>query len=278
MDQKIGLIAGLGEMPLILGRELVKIGRRLVVVDLIQAPKERWKGISERTACFEVGQISKIISFLHKERIKEIVMIGKVAKQILFKDIKLDEMSKKILANLRERSDEAIMSGIIQEFEENGIVVAKQTKYLWQLLPKKGVLTESSLNKTESLDIEYGMRMAKEIAKLNIGQMVVVKNRTVLAVEAIEGTDETILRGGKLGGEGVVVAKVSKPDQDQRFDIPTVGLATIETMRRAGAKVLSIEADRVFLVNEEEVIQRANEYRIAITVNNNKSHLRCQEI
>lgn len=108
------------------------------------------------------------------------------------------------------------------------------------------------------------MRLAREIAKLNIGQMVVVKNQTVLAVEAIEGTDETILRGGKLGGQDVVVAKVSKPDQDPRFDIPTVGLATIETMRKVKAKVLSIEAGKVFLVNKEEVIQRANEYGIVI--------------
>ena len=262
--RQIGLIAGLGEISLLLGREIVREGREPVVIDLTEGPKKAWEGISKKTFHLEAGQVGKIIDLLHREGISKIVMAGKVPKALLFKGIELDKKARNILANLKERSDEAIMLGIVQELEKEGIRVAKQRDYLRHLFPEQGLLTEASPDELQSLDIDYGMKLAREIAGLNIGQMVVVKNRTVLAVEAIEGTDETILRGGRLGGRDVVVAKVSKPDQDPRFDIPTVGLATIEAMRKAKAKVLSIEAGKVFLVNKEEVIQRANEYLIVI--------------
>jgi len=262
--RQIGLIAGSGEISLLLGREIVREGREPVVIDLTEGPKKVWEGISRKIFHLEVGQVGKIIDLLHREEISKIVMAGKVPKALLFKGLELDKKARNILVNLKERSDEAIMLGIIAELEKEGIKVAKQRDYLRHLFPEQGLLTETAPDELQSLDIEYGMRLARAIAKLNIGQMVVVKNQTVLAVEAIEGTDETILRGGKLGGQDVVVAKVSKPDQDPRFDIPTVGLATIETMRKVKAKVLSIEAGKVFLVNKEEVIQRANEYGIVI--------------
>ena len=198
------------------------------------------------------------------QEISEVVLLGKVTKELLFQGIELDQRFKKLLAQLPEKNDDAIMLAIVNELQAEGIKVSDQTKFMKQFFVDEGLLTTVEPTAAVAADMEYGFKMAKEIGGLDIGQTVVVKDQAVMAVEAIEGTDQAILRGGELGQGEVVAAKVSKPQQDFRFDIPTVGLQTIENLIAVDATGLVIEAGKTFIVNQEQVIAKANQAGIAI--------------
>lgn len=261
-NKKFGLIAGRGKLPLILAQQIKKQGFELVVVDLCNKDKNL-RQLTDEYFSFDLGQIQTIIDTLLTQEIKNVFMIGKVSKEIIFDRSKLDKKAIDILAKLKDNEDNTIMKAIVDELEDVGIKVLDQTQYLAHLLANKGVLTKKQPDANQWLDIEYGILKVKEIASLNIGQLVVVKDRTVLAVEAQEGSDETILRAGRLAKEGVVV-KTSKPDHDSRFDIPTVGISTIHTMIKAKAAVLAIEEQKVLMVDKEEMIEKADDANIVI--------------
>ncbi len=261
---KMGLIAGRGELPLILAKQIKKENFELIIISLIKDAHKGLQAIADRFYMFELGQIQTIIDTLISEEVQQLVMIGKVDKEIIFDTARLDSKTRAILAKLRDKDDNAIMKAIVEELGDAGIKVLDQTLYLSDLLATKGVLTKKQPDKRQWLDIEYGMMMAKEIARLNIGQMVVVKDRTVLAVEAQEGTDETILRAGGLGKEGLVVAKTSKLGHDVRFDIPTVGSSTIKALIKAKAGVLAIESGKVIIADKDKMIKEADESEIVI--------------
>ncbi|MEW6094931.1 MAG: UDP-2,3-diacylglucosamine diphosphatase LpxI [bacterium] len=265
-NKKIGLIAGKGKLPLILALQIKKENIELIIISLIEDEQKELQSIANRFYSFELGQLQAIIKTLLGEKVREIFMIGKVDKKIIFDKSRLDSKTIAILDKLKDKDDNSIMKAIVDEVENAGIKVLDQTQYLSDLLAKKGVLTKTQPDATQWLDIEYGILMAQKIASLNIGQLVVVKDRTVLAVEAIEGTDETILRAGRLGKEGLVVAKTSKPGHDVRFDIPTIGSSTIYTMIKAKAAVLAIEAEKVLIVDKDEMIKEADKAEIVIVV------------
>jgi DUF1009 family protein len=195
-------------------------------------------------------------------------MIGKVTKEVLYKAgaIVPDLRAIKILASVPDRKDDTIMNAIVKEIESEGIIVMDQTELIKPLLPKPGVLTKRQPTPEELADMEFGFEMAKAIGGLDIGQTVVVKNRAVMAVEAIEGTDACILRGGFLGKGGVIVAKTAKPSQDQRFDIPGFGTKTMESMIHAGATGIVIEAGNTLVVDREKTIAMADAHNITILV------------
>lgn len=263
-NRKIGLIAGKGKLPLILTNQIKKTNHKLIIISLLKDEQKELQAIADRFYSYELGEALSIIDTLIREDIKEIFMIGKVDKGIIFDKARLDARAKAILDKLKDKDDNAIMKAIVEELNNAGIKVLDQTQYLADLLAQKGVLTKRQPDANQWQDIEYGILMAKEIASLNIGQLVVVKDRTVLAVEALEGTDETIFRAGKLGKEGMVVAKTSKPDHDVRFDIPTVGVSTIQTMIKAKAKVLALESGKVLIVDKEEMIKLADKAKMII--------------
>jgi len=263
-NKKIGIIAGKGKLPLILAKRIKKAHIELLVISLTNDYQKKLPSITDRFYSFELGQLQAIMNTLLTEDIKEIFMIGKLGKEIIFEKSKLDAKAIAILSKLKDKDDNAIMKAIVDELENVGIKVLSQTLYLSDLLVKKGVLTKNQPDAKQWLDIEYGILMAKEIASLNIGQMVVVKDRTVLAVEAQEGTDETILRAGRLAQEGLVVAKTSNLNHDIRFDIPTVGYSTIKTMIKAKANVLALEAEKVLIVDKDEMIKKADKSEIVI--------------
>ncbi len=212
------------------------------------------------------GQIGKSHKLLLQGNVEAVVFIGKVPKINLLRNLhKLDWMAIKYLSKLPNFSDDTIQLGVGEMLEEHGFKVLTQSEFLRDLFPQVGVMTKRQPTAEEYVDVEYGMRIAKEIARLDIGQTVVVKDRMILAIEAIEGTDETIRRAVRLARGPVVVAKVSKPNQDQRFDIPTVGMNTLDAMttEKQGG-VLAIEARETMVVEKEEMIAYADAHGIAL--------------
>ena len=264
MTKRIGLIAGAGEMPFIWARAAMGKGAEVIAVAIVEEATKGLDGTVSQLHSFSVGQVGKIIKTFKDEGIKELVFIGKVNKSLIFKDIKFDLRAITLMAKLRDRKDDTIMLAIVDELKKEGIDVIEQTIFLEDMIPGSGILTKRRPTKEESADIEFGMEMAKGIAGLDIGQTVVIKNKAVMAVEAIEGTNEAIKRGGVLGRGGIVVVKVAKPAQDLRFDIPTVGMATLESLIEADGKVLAIEAGKTFVVDVEAVVKEADRNGIAI--------------
>lgn len=264
MVKRIGLIAGAGDMPMIWAGAAKGKGAEIVAIAIAEEAKKGLEGIVGRLHSLSVGQVGKIIKVLKDDGIKELVFIGKVNKSLIFKDIKFDLRALSLLAKLKDRKDDTVMLAIVDELKGEGITVLKQTIFLEDMMPGPGVLTKKKPTKEEMADIEFGMEMAMGIAALDIGQTVVVKNKAVVAVEAIEGTDEAIKRGGELGRGGIVVVKVAKPDQDLRFDIPAIGANTLKSLIEAGGKVLAIEANKTFVVDMENLIKEADRKGIAI--------------
>lgn len=264
MAKRMGLIAGAGEMPFIWARMAKEKGVEIIAVAITEEARTGLEGIVDHLHYLSVGQVGKIIKTLKDEGIKELVFIGKVNKSLLFKNLKFDLKAITLMAGLKDRRDDTIMLAIVDELKREGIEVLKQTTYLEDMMPGPGVLTRRRPSKEETEDIEFGMDMAKGIAGLDIGQTVVVRNKAVMAVEAIEGTDEAIKRGGSFGKEGIVVVKVAKPNQDLRFDIPTVGITTLKSLIEAGGKTLALEAGSTFVVDMANLVKEADRNGVAI--------------
>ena len=262
---KLGLIAGDGKLPVLLAREVINRGQELAAITVTpEAEAEQLEQLGVETYQVSVGQLAEVIATLHKAGVEEVVMLGKVSKELLYQGVELDSKFEQLLASLPDQSDDTLLVGIAHAFQEAGLEVKEQAEFIADLLPAPGVLTESEPTPEVKEDMGYGFRMAKEIGSLDIGQTVVVKDKAVMAVEAVEGTDQAILRGGRLGKQDVVVAKVSKPNQDLRFDLPTVGLETLENLIEVEAKGLVIEANKTFIINQTRFIERAEEAGIFV--------------
>lgn len=263
--EKIGLLAGIGGLPVEFVRAAKGMGVSVFTVGLVEGVAEE---LREESACFaeiSVGCLEQVISFLKENDISKVTMLGKVTKELMFGGkVAMDRRMQNLLGTLPDRSDDTLMLAFIRELAVEGISVFDQTEWVRFLMPPKGLLTKRAPDKREHADMVFGFEMAKAIGGLDIGQTVVVKDLAVLAVEAIEGTDACILRGGALGVGQAVVVKVAKPQQDARFDVPAVGVKTLESMLNAGAKALAIEAGRTLLVDREKVIQIADENGITI--------------
>lgn len=263
--KKIGIIAGAGELPIALANEARAQGYSVFAVALEPLAES---GISEYVdgiAWVNVGKFGKLIDALKKHGVREAVMAGKVSKTLLYKSrITPDLKAMKLLFSLKDRKDDSILLAITEELDREGIRLLDITRFSSSLLAAEGVYTERRPTDAEWKDIGFGWRIAKEIGRLDIGQTVVVKNLAVMAVEAIEGTDEAILRGGGLAKEGAVVIKVSKPEQDMRFDVPAVGLQTLNAMQVVGAKVLAVEKDKCLILNKTSLIEKANSAKISV--------------
>lgn len=263
----LGLIAGTGELPKVIASEAKKMGYRVIIVALKPLTNESLKSFADHFCELNVGHLGGLIKVLKKFAVKEVIMAGKVTKELLYKsrgDVTPDLKAIKLLFSLKDRSDDSIMFGIIRELEREGIKILKTTTFTKSLLTPEGELTSRRPSKDEWKDIKFGWKIAKEIGKLDIGQTVIVKDMAVMAVEAIEGTDETILRGGGLAEHGAVVIKVSKPGQDMRFDVPVVGIDTLYVMKKVHAGILALEAEKSIIVDREKFIQEADEADIAV--------------
>lgn len=266
--EKLGILSGIGHLPVDVARSAKSQGYEVIAVGVVPEIDKELPESVDYYYDINIGKIGKIISTLKKHQVTKVTMIGKVTKEVLYKAgaIIPDLRAIKILASVPDRKDDTIMNAIVKELENEGIEVMNQTLLIKPLLPQPGVLTKRKPTPEELADMEFGFTMAKAIGGLDIGQTVVVKNRAVMAVEAIEGTDACILRGGYLGKGGVIVAKTAKPSQDQRFDIPGFGTKTLESMIYAGATGIVIEAGNTLIAEREKTIALADEHDITILV------------
>lgn len=262
---QIGIIAGMGELPVIIAKDARERGYKVITVALETLASLEMDSVSDEIRWVNPGKFGELIDILKKHQIKEAIMAGKVPKSLLFKSkITPDLRAVKLLFSIKDKSDDAILNAITKELAGEGIEIIDTTKFSPHLLTPVGCLTRKKPDEEQWKDIEFGWKIAREIGKLDIGQTVVIKGKAVMAIEAIEGTDEAILRGGKWAGDGAVVVKVSKPQQDMRMDVPAVGPDTLKSMEKVNAKVLAMEAHRSMIVDRETVIRVAESAGIVI--------------
>ncbi len=252
-------------MPVLVARGILAAGDVPVAAGLIGETGSELGAIVPSLAFFPVGALGEITGYFIDQGVAKLIMAGKVRKAPVFSGTPLfDPAMSALLARLPRRNDDAILGAVVDHFTAAGLTVLPQAAYLPDLLVPKGVLSARQPDERERADISFGFEMAKQIGALDFGQSVVVKGLAVLAVEAVEGTDETIRRGGRLGQGGAVLVKVSKPSQDPRFDIPTVGPDTIAAMIESGIGVLAIEAARTFFMDQERSLAAANAAGLAV--------------
>jgi hypothetical protein len=264
MGERIGLIAGNGDFPIIFAQAAQKEGHEVIAVAHRGETKSAIEQYVKEIEWVRVGQLGKLIKFFHKAGVEKVVLAGGIAKRRLFSEIFPDFRGLSLLNRLKNKHDDVALRAIAQDLEKEGLKVYPSTLYAPMLLAPKGYLTKKRPTKEQIKDIKFGWEIARRIGKLDIGQCVVVKNQVIVAVEAIEGTDKTIRRGGRLAKQGAVVVKVSKPQQDLRFDVPAVGTRTIETMQEVGASVLAIEAAKTIIFNRKEMIATADRAGISV--------------
>jgi len=262
--ERIGLIAGNGRFPIIFAENAKRLGYAVSAVAHIGETAPELEQYVERIHWIKVGQFNKLIQALKEDGVRQAVMLGGIKKTHVFTTVRPDLRALALFSRLKQWKDDAILREVATELEGEGIQIRESTFGLLGILVEEGSLTERSPSKKEWEDIRYGWEVAQDIGRLDIGQCVVVKDRVVVAVEAVEGTDEAIRRGGVLAGEGAVVVKRSKPQQDLRFDLPAVGPATVEAMASVKATVLALEADRSVLLDRGETLRKAERAGIAI--------------
>lgn len=262
---RLGIIAGWGELPFLIARGARTAGVSYIAAIGFQGHTDpKLEECVDELSWIGVGQLNKLISIFKKANVAHAVMAGKLRHTIIFSNIKFDLRMLALVARLKNRKADTILRAIAEEIERDGIRLLDSTMFLKEALPLKGLLTRTPPSREIAEDTEFGAAVAKEIARLDIGQTVVVKDKAVLAVEAFEGTDETILRGGKLGKSGAVVVKVSKPNQDMRFDVPVIGIDTVKILKEAKISCLAIEAGKTIILDKEQVLKEADRAKIAI--------------
>ena len=264
MSEKIGLIAGKSQFPLLFARTAQSQGLEVVAAAHYGETDPALGHLVSRLQWVYVGQLGRIIRFFKAAGVKRAVMAGGITKGRLFSHLRPDFRTINLLRRVGRARDDGVLRAVAAELEREGITIVPSTLFLKELLAPQGVLSHRQPTRAERQDVDYGFQIAKEIGRLDIGQCVVVRRQAVLALEAIEGTDETIRRGGRLAGEQAVIVKVSKPGQDLRFDVPAVGLETIKTMIEVKAAVLAVEADKTLIFDREAMLAAANQARIAV--------------
>jgi DUF1009 family protein len=260
-----GLIAGNGRFPFLVLEGARSQGIEMAVIALKEEASPELERAAKRLHWVSLGELSKAISLMHEEGVKHAVMAGQVKHNKIFSAIRPDWKLAKLLFSLPRKNTDSLIGAVAKVFEEEGIQLVDSTLFLKPLLPEAGVLTRRPPNEREAADIEYGLGVARHIASMDIGQTVVIADRACVAVEAMEGTDETISRAARFSqGKPLVVVKVSKPKQDMRFDVPVIGLPTVEAMTKAGATALAIDAERTILFDRQALIEAANAAEISI--------------
>jgi len=260
-----GLIAGNGRFPFYVLEGARSQGIEMAVIALKEEASPELEKIAKRLHWVSLGELSKTIELLQQEGVTQAVMAGQVKHNKIFSAIRPDWKLAKLLFSLPRKNTDALIGAVARVLEEEGIRLVDSTLFLRALVPEPGVLTRRTPNEHEAEDIAYGIGVARQIAGMDIGQTVVISDRACVAVEAMEGTDETIARAARItGGKPLVVVKVSKPGQDMRFDVPVVGLPTIEQMKSAGATALAVDAGHTLLFDREKLIELADAAGIAI--------------
>jgi len=264
MGSVIGLIAGGGRFPLLFAEAARARGRKVVAVGHLSDSLPELEQAVDVLCWVKLGQLGKIISFFHKQGVREAVFAGIITKTRIFRDVLPDFKGLSLWNRIDARQDDAILRAVAGVLEQEGIRILASTCYLEHLLFPRGILTRKKPTAEQMEDIRFGWRTAREIGRLDIGQCVVVRDRVVMAVEAIEGTDAAIRRGGELARSGAVAVKVKKPNQDFRFDLPATGVGTIETLARVRGRVLAVEAGQSLVFDRQEMVAAADRAGIVV--------------
>jgi DUF1009 family protein len=260
-----GLIAGNGRFPFLVLEAARSQGIEMTVIALREEAAPELEQIAARLHWVSLGELSRTLDLLHQEGVTRAVMAGQVKHNKIFSTIRPDWKLAKLLFSLPRRNTDALIGAVAGLLESEGIELVDSTAFLRPLVPAPGVLTRRAPDARESADIEYGREIARQLAAMDLGQAVVVSDGACVAIEAMEGTDETIERAARLAnGRPLVVVKVAKPRQDMRFDVPVVGLQTVEVMKRAGATALAIDSGRTLLFDRTKLVESADAAGIAM--------------
>jgi DUF1009 family protein len=264
VPETLGIIAGSGVYPRLLADAARRAGiKKIVAAAFIDETDDRLAAKVDEVHWMRVGQLGKLISCFREAGVANAIMAGQIAPKNLF-DLRPDWKTLLLLARLKRRNAESIFAAIGDELAHAGITLLPATSFLEDCLAPAGLIAGRRLSHREEDDITFGFEIAREVSRLDIGQTVIVKNGTVLAVEGFEGTNETIKRGGALGGKNSIMVKVAKPDQDMRFDVPVVGVATVDVAAEAHLRVIAIEAGRTLLLEKEALVEAAARANISI--------------
>ncbi len=265
--ETIGLLAGNRTLPLLFARQARRLGvKRIVAVGFEGETDPALTALVDDMVWVKVGQLSKMITALTDRAVTQCVMLGQIAPKNLF-DVRPDLRAMGVLLRLKERNAHTIFGAIADELKKDGVTLIEAEPWLQPLMPGAGFRLGRPLTLEQQADVAFGFRIAKEISRLEIGQLVVVKEGTVLAVEGFEGTDNCLLRGGQLAGKngGGVAIKVAKLGHDMRFDVPCIGPKTLETCAQAGITVLAFESNRSLVLEQETCAQLANRHKLTLT-------------
>ncbi len=262
---KIGLIAGNRKFPILFSQAAKKKGYNVVAIAVKGDTSCRLKKYADKVYWVGLGEFRKAFEIFKNEGITQVVMAGQISPRRLFsKEVNNSPDLKKLLDSVKDKKADTIFGAVAKRLKEEGLELLSSTTFVEDNLPQKGVLTKKEPDLAVWEDVHFGLSLAKEIAFLDIGQAVAVKNKAVVAVEALEGTDNLIRRAGRIARGGIVVVKVSKPKQDLRFDIPVVGLATVKNLMKAKAVCLAIEAGKTLFIDKEESLRLADKYGLSI--------------
>jgi len=264
LEQKQALIAGDGLLPVKMAQAAKDNGFDIIGISLSADNLNQLKKYCSKVYSVCPGEVLKIQNILETEEIKQLTFLGKVHKGLILKRPKFDSKALEMVKNAIKLNDDEVMLVLVRELDAIGITVLDQTIFIKNLMVPAGVLGKHNPTPSQMEDVTCGFSLAKEMGKLDVGQSVVIKDKMIMAVEAIEGTDKCIIRGAKLAKKGASVIKVSKPTQDKRFDIPTVGLRTLQVMKKYKANLLTVEANETIIVDQEKVIKFADKNNIVI--------------
>lgn len=262
--KKLGIIAGSGEIPLHVCRKAKKNKYRCIVAGIRGEFNQKIRKLADFFVPFDMKDFLKLISFFKKEGVSECVFAGKIRHTKIYSKEISDSSLSSLLERTKTRSPDGIVKAVFDYVETQGIKVKDSTRFLSGLFCKPGVLTKQKVSPIIKEEIEHGWPIAKRVADLEIGQTVMIKDRAVVAVEGMEGTDMTIARGGSLAGKGSVVIKVARTSQDIRIDQPAVGLRTVKRLKKSGCSALCIEAGKVLFLDKEKALKTAEKYGISI--------------
>jgi len=261
---KFGLIAGNGKFPFMVLEGARQAGVQMVVAAIREETDPAIESVADSVKWVGIGQLGRMIRFFKDERVEKAIMAGQVKHVQIFSRAVPDVRMLKVLLKLPRRNTDSLIGAIATELQGEGIELVDSTYFLQDYLPKPGVLTRRQPDKHEQEDIQYGLEIARKIAGLDLGQTIVVRGKACVAIEAMEGTDETIQRAGHLVKRRLTVVQLAKPNQDMRFDVPVVGVPTLTTMTKAGATCLCITAGKTLMFDRDEMIRLANEKKIVI--------------
>ena len=262
--KKVGLISGSGQFPLIWVREAKRLGYHVTAIAHIGETVQELEAVADSVVWVRLGELGKIIRTFKDADISQVAFAGGIRKARMFKDAKPDLRATGLLARIGIPKDDTILRALSDELASDGIQVIESTSFLSTLLTPPGQLTSRAVNPEEEKDISFGWKTLKELSRIEIGQCIIVKRGTILAVEAMEGTDGAIRRGGGLAQKGAVVVKASKPHQDLRFDLPAVGADTISAMSEVHATVLALEAGKSIILEKDKTLKMAESAGISV--------------